>query len=1130
MLLLHRAERADRLADGLAEVLRNGPSDPFTADVVAVPARGVERWLAQRLSNVLGAEPGRADGVCANIAFPSTGALVEQALAAGSGVDPAADPWHRARLVWPLLEVLEDSTEESWCPSAASQADQPGGRFIAAAHLGALYSSYADYRPAMLQAWARGDDLDGAGAVLDGDLAWQAALWRLLRDRIGTASPAERLATACCALRERPESADLPGRVSLFGPTRLTTQQRAVVAALAERRDVHLWLPHPSPALWERVRRDTAACGAGRRQADPTAVLPAHPLLSSLGRDARELQVLLASDAEALDRHHPAPPGEPVSLLGQLQHDLRIDRAPEEHPVGDRDDCPLLAASDRSVQVHACHGPARQVEVLREVLLGLLAADPSLEPRDVLVMCPDIESFAPLISAAFGLGEERGAAEHPGHRLRVRLADRSLRQTNPLLAVLAQLLDLADARVTASQVLDLAASAPVRRRFRFDDDDLEQVRDWVARAGVRWGLDALHRAPYHLDRVPQNTWQAGLDRILLGVAMAEDDNRWLGLALPMDDVDSSDIDLAGRLAEMLDRLRHALGSLGDVQCLTAWVTALSSALTALTSVTEADQWQRSQADAELAEVAADAGNQADDVRLSLADVRAVLARRLRGRPTRANFRTGALTMCSMVPMRSVPHRVVCLLGLDDGRFPRDVTEDGDDILARDPCVGERDRRSEDRQLLLDAICAARDHLVVVYTGADDRTNTPRTPAVPIGEILDAIDLTVRTEDGTPPREQIVVRHPLQPFDARNFAAGALGVPGPFSFDRPSLEGARAAALPRDPTRPFLSVPLPSQEADSPAADNPVDLDDLIRFLEHPVRGFLRQRLGVTLPGEEEEVADALSVELDPLQRWAVGDRLLQARLAGGDPESCRQAEWRRGSLPPGALGSAVLDRVLADVEPLVSAAGTLRAAPLGSVEIAVALPDGRPLSGVVSGVSRDVLLRVVYSRLGPKHRLRAWTQLLALAATAPPRSWVAATVGRGSSTWPRRSTLAASSETAASVLADLVDLYDRGLREPLPLPLSTAYAYADARRAGRTVAEALVAAASAWDAGHAGAERADLHHQLVWGEQPVFEIMLQEPPLEQEQLDPALREPSRFGTLARRLWQPLLAAETLGPA
>jgi exodeoxyribonuclease V gamma subunit len=300
-----------------------------------------------------------------------------------------------------------------------------------------------------------------------------------------------------------------------------------------------------------------------------------------------------------------------------------------------------------------------------------------------------------------------------------------------VLGVAARLLELADARLTASEVLDLVALPPVRRRFRLDDDALERVGDWVRRAGVRWGLDADARGAYGLAGLAQNTWERGLDRILAGVVMDEEDLRTVGSALPLDDVDSTEIDLAGRLTEMLDRISAALDALHREQALETWIAALDDAVDSLVDVAPSDAWQVTQAKAVLASAVASAnGRGATTLRLS--DVRALLGDRLRGRPTRANFRTGHLTICTMVPMRSVPHRVVCLLGLDDGVFPRGTRIDGDDVLARRPRVGERDRRSEDRQLFLDAILAAKEKLVVLYTGADERTGAERPPAVPLG--------------------------------------------------------------------------------------------------------------------------------------------------------------------------------------------------------------------------------------------------------------------------------------------------------------------------------------------------------------------------------------------------------------
>ncbi len=693
--------------------------------------------------------------------------------------------------------------------------------------------------------------------------------------------------------------------------------------------------------------------------------------------------------------------------------------------------------------------------MLREVLVGLLQDDPTLEPRDILVMCPDIETYAPLISAGFGLaptGPEAtdavGMAVHPAHRLRVRLADRALVSTNPLLAVAGVLLELSGGRVTASDVLDLAAADPCRRRFGFTDDDLERAGRWVAATGIRWGLDKDARASFAMDRFPQNTWRTGLDRILLGVAMSGDDHRHLGTGLPLDDVGSSEIDLAGRLAELVDRLDRCLTALGEARSAAEWMQALRAGVRDLTDVPSDDAWQFPQLERELARAAA-ADTGGDRVELRLADVRALLGGRLAGRPTRANFRTGTLTVCTMVPMRSVPHRVVCLLGLDDGVFPRAGFVDGDDVLARHPRTGERDGRSEDRQLLLDAVMAATEHLVITYTGANEHSGARRPPAVPLGELLDAADRTT----AAPVRDAILTRHPLQPYDPRNLKSGDpstdppewalpdLRGPAqrPFSFDDAALAGARSAAGVRRPVPPLLTGDLP------PRAAEDVTLEDLIRFLMHPVRTFLRDRLDLATPFEPDELGDAIPVALDSLEVWQVGDHLLRELLAGQDPADVMLAEQLRGTLPPYQLGVQALRGVTEECQKLWDGTAELRDGSRRSVDVDVDLGDGRRLTGTVAGVYGTKLVSLGYSRLKAKQRLRTWVELLALTASDPDQAWTGHAVGRERA-GPKRALTGPLDQRALGWLRSLVELRDVGLTKPLPMPIATAAAWADAAR------------------------------------------------------------------------------------
>lgn len=1109
-LHVHRSPSARVLVEELATLLSAPPADPFERDVVAVPARGVERWISQELASRLGADPLLRDGVCAHVDFPRPDELLLGAVAAASPDHAAAvDAWQPGRAVWSMLAVLDEVLLETsadgtdWCaalrrhlrPTEGPASDRSYG---VARRLTDTFARYAAARPGLVTGWASGDD------SAPPDLSWQPELWRRLRARLGHPSPAELLDDACSALSRSEDAVDLPARLSFFGVSRLDAANLQVLAALARTRAVHLWVHCASPALWTSIA--SARPGAGQR-VDLT-VRPRNPLLASLSRDVRELQAGLQG-FDVVEHEYPDPrPGSPRTLLQRLQRSLADDEEPGRRH--------RLAPGDRSVQVHACHGPARQVEVLREVVTGLLADDDTLEPRDVLVMCPDVEAYAPLIEATFGLDG------HPGSRLRVATADRSPRQVNPLLGVAADLLDLAAGRVTASQVLDLLGTGPVKLRFRFDDDDVEKLADWTVAAGIRWGLDAEHRQQFGLVDIADGTWRSGLDRLLAG-AVQDPRDGLLGDLLPVDGVDSAAIELAGRFAEFVDRLTAAVRAMRDRRTPVAWVDLLERSLAELTDVPDDEPWQAAGLRRELTEVRQSALDSAAEI--GLGEFTALVAGRLEPRPTSAGFREGGVTVCTLTPMRSVPHRVVCLLGMDDGAFPRRTSVDGDDLLLRQPRVGERDPRSEDRQLLLDALCAAEEHLVVTYSGSDVRTGAPLQPAVPIGELLGALDALAVTDGGVPAGEAVVIRHPLQPFDPRNFTPGALGAGDrSFSFDESALAGAAAASGKRVPAPPLVAAALPAR----PEED--LELDRLVAFWQHPAKEFLRQRLEVTLPARTDSPDDALPVSLDGLGKWGVGDRVLHDRLRGLTTQQAHEYERARGGLPPGELGTVPLTEVGGTVDRILAASAPFHTGTAATVEVDVRLPDGRRLTGAVRGVHGDTVVAVQYSSVAAKHRLRAWIELLALAATHPDRTWTTAVVGRASKGRVVAVTCApVDGDEALAALDHLVRLRDLGLRLPLPLPVATTEAYvAVLNQANRnTPAHAAKAAAGAWQTGCAfPGECDDDAHVLAWGPEAGLDRLTGWTAPAGTLPGPPQTATGDFERLARAVWQPLVAKET----
>ena len=1121
MLRVTVGPTGEELVGALAARLATPLADPLAREHVVVHSRGIERWLSQRLAGHLGGPA----GVCANVEFPSPDDVVADALAA-AGVDRAAvRAWQPAGLLWRILRLLDGAdgaVPDGVAPFADRVAAVGDRRLVPASAIATLLWRYQVHRPEVVLAWADGNPVDGAGGTLPEADRWQPALLQALTTAPSTGADQTTtpLPTYAALVRDAvaaiDDGATLPSgldRLTLFGFTAVPSTTMAVLAALGRRIDVELLVLHPSRVAWE------ADLGPTGRLHDGLPVMPGRDhartagtsrLLRAWGRDVVELQGLVATvgpdDVHHLDPADPAATTAPT-VLRRLQQAIRDDVDPAPTPV----------PADDSVQLHACAGPARQVQVLRDEILRLMAADPTLEPRDIVVMCPDVETFAPLVMAhlATGPGDDRPD-------LRVRLADRSLRQTNPILRVVDDLLRLASTRVTASRLLDLVASAPVRRRFGLDEADLEDLAGWVEGTVIRWGMSEADRAAARMPGVADNTVAEGLDRLLLGVAMADEDDRSVGGLTPYDHVEGSSVGTAGRLAELASRLTATLEALRTPRTVAEWADTLAEAADHLTRPPYEEPWQR----VELSTVLRDLLPAQATATLSLGEVRDLLAERLRGRPSRANHMTGDLTVCTLVPMRSVPHRVVCLLGMDDEAFPRNPRPHLDDLIARHPRAGDADPRSEDRQLLLDAVMAASDALVVTWTATDERSGAETPPCVPVAEltrVLDAMDA-----DGTL-ADRLTHGHPMRAHDPKAFT------------DRPSFDALAADAANAVPAPPGDDGPelLPAD-----VVPRDIGLDRLVLFATDPATWFVRDVLRVWLPDEPEEPDERMPLDLAGLDGWRLGDALL-SRGAARDPDRRQQvvdALVGRGYVPPHPLKWGKVTEIADMAADLADLAEALEVPPEQAGHTrAVRLTAGRgegpqvEVHGVVPGIVGNRIAEVSYSQVSPKRLMRAWVRLLALTAVDPDTAWEALLVGRVqrgrdkvagavalTSLGP---TAAVRADVAATHLGRLAGLLASAARRPLVLPATTAHAYAECRADGDDAATAAQAAAKTWDRHSMGwAQAADSPaHLLLLGGTVPFDDLLAEPADDGDAdlgRDP---EPHRFGTLAVTLWSPLLA-------
>ncbi|MEW7978819.1 MAG: exodeoxyribonuclease V subunit gamma [Candidatus Sedimenticola endophacoides] len=1052
MLRLYQSNRLERLSERLAEVFSDPLDDPLATESVVVQHPGMGRWLALRLAD--------RQGICANVEFVQPAAFIWCLLESLLPDVPQQTRYHPGVLTWSVFRHLGELRQDPAFEAVATYFQGTGEReqFQLATRIAGCLDQYLVYRPDWISHWEAGRP------ALLGD-AWQSELWR----RLSAGARAQHWVAIQRRLHRMAQRgeitpADLPRRVALFGIASLSPGFLSLVALLGRFTEVHLFLLNPCQAHWSEIVSEREA-GRLALEGEPEELYleVGHPLLASMGQQGRDFFSLLQEFDPGSEELFESPEGE--SMLGRIQRDILELNDPSQAPAA------LFDPADRSIQVHAAHSPMREVEVLRDQLLGLLDEDPGLRPRDILVMTPDMDTYAPFMEAVFN--EREGAL-----RLPFTLADRSLIGQSPLVDAFMRLLQLPGGRYAADEVLALLEVAAVQRRFGIGDGDLPLIAEWVEQAGIRWGRDASTRRALGLPETDQNSWRAGLDRLLLGLALPEQ-RLFRGVA-PFTEVEGSQGLLVGGLCGFAGALFSLETLLGGRHPPPRWAQRLSAMLDRFFLPTPEEEPQLQGIRDTLGRIAGQAACAGFEQPVELALIRELLSGQFLTAPAHTPFLGGGITFCALTPMRSLPFRVICMIGLDDGAFPRDRRPPGFDLMADHRRAGDRSHRADDRYLFLESLISARRHLYLSYVGQDIRDNTHLPPSTLVSELLDLIDRTHSTGDGSPVSDQLLVRHPLQPFSRRYFT----GDPRLFSYAHGMYRAASAVTTGTPPRRRLVDGVLPEPEA----RWRQLELGQLVRFFEHPVRYFIQQRLGVRL-GMGERLLDTRDpFELDYLEQRALQERLVRAYLGGEGTDELLALERAAGVLPHGVVGERCFHHLAQSARELAA-----RLAPLADLWTCSLDLDfeacGMRLRGRLDNVSREGVWGYSVKPLPEGRLLGLWVRHLALNLCAPP------------DLPPETRWFHAEGELrflpvvdAGKRLEALLDLYWQGLMQPLPLFPKASLRYAEALRRGKAREQCLKGAWERW-----GSERnphpesSDRYHQLAFPDgdalDPLFEAV-----------------------------------------
>ncbi|MDC9580054.1 exodeoxyribonuclease V subunit gamma [Xenorhabdus sp. PR6a] len=1059
MFRVYHSNQLDILKELMAKLIGEDPlPDPFGKEVILVQSPGMSQWLQIQLAEKL--------GIAANMVFPLPATFIWQIFTHVLPDIPKESAFSKGAMKWKLMTLLPDLLAEPEFSALSHYLDQDIDKrkiHQLAGRIADLFDQYLVYRPQWLENWENGQLIDG----LSSSQLWQKRLWleltaytrQLQQPLWHRANLYQRfimtLEEGNFPLKE------LPSRIFICGISVLPPAYLQVLKVLGNYIDIHLMFTNPCQYYWGDIQSYTFLAKLASRKPkhykshqllerfkDPENVPSLfneegeqalnNPLLASWGKLGRD-HLYLLSQLEPDSDIHAFVDLEPDSVLHQIQQDIlnledhaqigstenTFKHSLKKRPFND---------ADRSLTFHSCHSPQREVEVLQDQLLHWLDDDPSLMPRDIIVMMADIDNYAPYIQAVFG--------NAPDDRyIPFAISDRKVGQAHPVLQAFISLLDLPQSRFTAEQVLALLEVPALANKFAIQEDGLRLLRRWVKESGICWGLDDDNIAALSLPATGQNTWRFGLTRMLLGYAMDSHAGPWNDV-LPYDESSGLAAELAGQLAEFLMALNRWRKILSEEQRLTDWLAVCPQLLDTFFDTDDeielvlaliTQQWQK---------VIDDGLNAHYDESIPLVLLRDELALRFDDEKISQRFLAGALNFCTLMPMRSIPFKVVCLLGMNDGVYPRTIPPLGFDLMAEKTQRGDRKRRDDDRYLFLEALVSAEQFLYISYIGKSIRDDTKCNPSVLVNELMDYIcqsfclsgdEMRNVDDSARNVRKHLRVQHTRVPFASENF------------LPNHHLQSYAAEWLPAA-TQQGVSATDFCQPIDFDRSEvKEVALDALIRFYRHPVRAFFQQRLKVHFIIEEMELPEEEPFVLDNLQRYQFNQLLLSILIEQGAPESLFSHLRASGGLPYGAFGEVYWMEQLESMQPLADRVREERTESF-SIDLYEKL-DAVILTGRMNQMQPDGILRWRPANLTANDGIQLWIEHLAAClsgVTSESRMYGTGKKGKqekGDKKVSEYRFLPLEPDEAKHYLNQMIEGYFQGMSEPLPLFCRSGWAW-----------------------------------------------------------------------------------------
>ncbi len=1043
MLHVHTSNQLEILLQTLGNLIQNNPLPPFKKEIIVVQKRGVEKWLSMGLAQHLGIWA-NGDFLFLDDWLRQTFKYVLEDLSEFSQLE------HRQVWVWRLFKVLpkllshySNSSPNHNSPCAELENylynDEQGiKQYQLATKLAEVFERYLVYRPTWIEDWEHGIQPE----VLAGNVQaeCQAHLWRKLIAEYSH-SPEEYTHQHRVHFRKKFFEklrldnrlyAKFPRRISIFGMPALPIFYLEILANLAPFTEIHIFCLNASQTKYTVQNNSTVANTASLSSVT-------HPLLVALGKLSEDFRIMLQNYPQQFHSHFVSPVGN--NMLACLQQDLLAGHLPKKSR--------FINESDRSLQFHICHSPMREVQVLHDQLLALFESNSSLLPNQVLVMVSDMTIYAPLIESVFTTVSESN------QYIPFQIVDRSAQERNVLLKTFLKILQLRQSRFGVTEVLELLEVVPIRARFGLLEQDVPLIQYWIKAVNIRWGIDGQNRQYLSLPDFEENTWRAGLNRLLLGYALSQplgEEELFQGI-LPFSELEGAETLILGRGINFIETLFYWVDLLKKSYSLEGWKQVLGQLLNALFEPVEDVDFKGQQ---QVQEVLQQLANQAKQAVLteevSCEVVQSYLRQRLEEIQSQSiYFLTGQVNFCDLSSVRGVPFEVICLLGMNDRSFPRVGRNLSFDLMQKFPVLGDDVQRYHDRHMFLELLLSARHCFYVSYVGRDVYDNTVRPPSVLISELLECMENTFDNVQGKL-LNHLVIQHPLQPFSPRYFNSEIKEL---FSFSQMYYQAAKQVfSGPVRQSRAWLqnALELPNQIKQ-------VSLDDLSRFFVNPSRFFAKERLGLELSRFEKPLDWQEPFEIEEgLEGYQFANQLVDRALRGQDLRQYYSLAKAAGHLPHGYIGEYQYRQLLEEMHPFICQVQNF----LRQEKIApywVDLPVGnRQLVGHLGQLWGQQAVYYRYASVKAKDCIKIWLSHLVLNSVA-------------GNSLPRKSVLIGKSEIREFQPLEhgldlleklLLEYYFIGLTRPLPFFPEMSFNLANFLKEGIPLSKAIAKLQETW--------------------------------------------------------------------